>query len=262
MKVPIGPLQCNWLDQSQLVQSVLLQRCCSYTSVKKYTRPLHEAQQWVKKVSLMADGWKSKHYKHAPSRSQSEVLAPCICSSCHRTPASCHQRAGAWSVAPCTPPPPCMKWDTQTQYMSNKRETPVHLMRMLHMISRGGAALRMNIDQAGYSCWMQYLIITGGEAGTKRDRVWTGGHLSVHGALAFIRVWGMRSRPKKKRLKASTFACLWPFVLNFKAKRDQNSKSPLWKIEKRPQGHGCFRDLENQLLWLPQIYFIKRGLGL
>lgn len=57
------------------------------------------------------------HCKHLPSHSQSEVLAPCRCSSCHHTLASGRQIAGAWSVEPCIPPPPCRKRHTQTQNM-------------------------------------------------------------------------------------------------------------------------------------------------
>lgn len=33
---------------------------------------------------------------------------------------------------------------------------------------------------------VQYFMVIGGEARTKRVRVWAGGHLSMHGALAFI----------------------------------------------------------------------------
>lgn len=55
---------------------------------------------------------------------------------------------------------------------------------------------------------MQYLMVTGGEARTKRVRVRAGAHLLMHGALAFIYVWGPKSRSEKERLKGSTFGCL------------------------------------------------------
>ena len=58
--------------------------------------------------------------KPSPSHSRLEVLAPCRCSSCRHTPASCRQKAGAWSVAPCTPPPPCRGKTHQHNTLSMK----------------------------------------------------------------------------------------------------------------------------------------------
>lgn len=55
---------------------------------------------------------------------------------------------------------------------------------------------------------VQYFMVIVGEARTKTARVWVRGHLSMHGALAFIEVWGVQICAEKKRSKGSTFGCL------------------------------------------------------
>lgn len=77
------------------------------------------------------------------------MLALCRCSSCRHTPASCRQTAGAWSVAPCTPPPPCGKWHNMGLICTPNRRTPRsaneshRLIRIVFGDRGGGAVLKM-----------------------------------------------------------------------------------------------------------------------
>lgn len=136
--------------------------------------------------------WWSTKPPHSPSRSQSEVLALCRCSSSRHTLASCRQRAGVWSVAPCTQPPPCEKWNTQTQHGIS-----------VHQKQRDPALPIKSITWKGCS------IVIRGEEQCSR---WISIKQDAAGGCNISWSWGERQEQKERgRGRGATFQCTVPW---------------------------------------------------